>query len=56
MRWRYEPIKAYYKEKRAQGKKHNAAVICLAHRRCDVIYALLKTKPSTSRRPYRQLN
>jgi hypothetical protein len=29
--------------KRAQGKRHNATVICLARRRCDVILAMLKT-------------
>lgn len=34
--------KAYYQKKRDQGKKHNAAVICLARRRCDVIYSMLK--------------
>lgn len=34
---------AYYEKKRAQGKRHNAAIICLARRRCDVIYAMLKT-------------
>ncbi|MCG1037820.1 IS110 family transposase, partial [Polaribacter sp. DS7-9] len=34
---------AYYQRKRAEGKKHNAAIICLARRRCDVIYAMLKT-------------
>lgn len=33
----------YYQRKRAQGKKHNAAIICLARRRCDVIHAMLKT-------------
>ena len=33
----------YYQRKRAQGKKHNAAIICLARRHCDVIYAMLKT-------------
>ena len=33
---------AYYKRKREQGKHHNAAVICLARRRCDVIYSMLK--------------
>ena len=31
----------YYLRKRAEGKKHNAAVMCLARRRCNVIYALL---------------
>ncbi|MEX6431033.1 IS110 family transposase, partial [Ferrimicrobium acidiphilum] len=34
--------KTYYARKRAQGKKHNAAIICLARRRCDMIYAMLK--------------
>lgn len=34
---------AYYQRKRAQGKKHNAAIICLARRRCDVIHAMLRT-------------
>jgi transposase len=33
----------FYDRKRAEGKKHNAAVICLARRRCDVILAMLKT-------------
>ncbi|MGW4371916.1 IS110 family transposase [Nocardia takedensis] len=36
--------RAYYDRKRAEGKKHNAALICLARRRCDVLYAMLKTK------------
>ena len=34
--------KTYYARKRAQGKKHNAAIICLARRRCDMIYAMLR--------------
>ncbi|EFL12360.1 transposase IS116/IS110/IS902 family protein [Streptomyces sp. AA4] len=32
----------YYDKKRAEGKKHNAALICLARRRCDVLYAMLR--------------
>ncbi|WP_027935924.1 IS110 family transposase [Amycolatopsis sp. ATCC 39116] len=36
--------RAYYQRKRAEGKKHNAALICLARRRCDVIYAMLRNK------------
>ncbi len=36
--------KAFYERKRAEGKKHNAAIICLARRRCDVILAMLRTK------------
>lgn len=41
---RADPVsRAYYDRKRAQGKKHNAALICLARRRCDVIHAMLRT-------------
>ncbi len=40
--------RAYYTRKRDEGKKHNAALICLARRRCDVLYTMLKTK-----QPYR---
>ena len=36
--------RAYYDRKRAEGKKRNAALICLARRRCDVLYAMLKNK------------
>jgi transposase len=39
--------RAYYDRKRAQGKRHNAALICLARRRVDVIFAMLR-----DRRPY----
>jgi transposase len=35
--------KAYYQKKRAEGKQHNAAIVCLARRRCDLILAMLKT-------------
>jgi len=39
----HDPIsKDYYDRKRAQGKRHNAAVICLARRRCNVIFAMLR--------------
>ncbi|MCX6465499.1 MAG: IS110 family transposase [Pseudonocardiales bacterium] len=41
--------RAYYDRKRAQGKRHNAALICLARRRTDVIYAMLR-----DRTPYAQ--
>lgn len=41
--------RAYYDRKRAEGKKHNAALICLARRRSDVIYAMLR-----DRREYQQ--
>ena len=36
----------YYDRKRAEGKRHNAALICLARRRCDVILAMLRTSES----------
>jgi len=35
--------RAYYERKRAEGKRHNAALICVARRRCDLILAMLKT-------------
>ncbi|GAB3924384.1 IS110 family transposase [Kribbella albertanoniae] len=36
--------RAYYDRKRAAGKKHNAALICLARRRIDVLHAMLRTR------------
>lgn len=36
--------RAYYDRKIAEGKKHNAALICLARRRCDVILAMLRNR------------
>jgi transposase len=36
--------KAFYDRKRAEGKKHNATLICLARRRCDVILAMLRNR------------
>ncbi len=44
--------KASYDRKRADGKRHNAALTCLARRRCDVIPALLRTgQPYQPQRP-----
>lgn len=41
---RHDPhARAYYERKRAEGKKHNAAKMCLARRRCDLLLATLKT-------------
>ena len=40
--------RAYYLRKRAEGKRHNAAVICVARRRPSIILAMLKTQT-----PYR---
>lgn len=36
--------RAYYQQKRSEGKRHNAAVICVARRRCNIILAMLKTQ------------
>jgi hypothetical protein len=40
--------RTFYHRKRAEGKRHNAAIICLARRRCNVILAMLRDS-----RPYR---
>jgi len=34
--------RAYYNRKRNQGKRHNQAIIALAHRRITVLYAMLR--------------
>ncbi|MBP2414848.1 transposase [Arthrobacter stackebrandtii] len=34
--------RAYYDRKRAEGKRHNQALIALARRRCDVLFAMLR--------------
>jgi transposase len=34
--------RAYYDKKRAEHKKHNQALIALARRRCNVLYAMLR--------------
>lgn len=39
----HPPARDYYTRKRAQGKKHNAAILCLARRRCDLIHKMLNT-------------
>jgi transposase len=41
--------RAYYDRKRAEGRRHNAAVICLARRRVDVLFAMLRDR--TAYRP-----
>ncbi len=47
-----DPVsRAYYDRKRAEGKRHNAALICLARRRCDVLYAMLRDKIPYQPRP-----
>jgi transposase len=39
--------RAYYDRKRAEGKNHTSALLCLARRRTDVLYAMVR-----DRRPY----
>jgi transposase len=39
----HESSKRYYARKRSEGKRHNAAIMCLARRRCDVIHAMLRS-------------
>lgn len=34
--------RAYYDRKRAEGKQHNQAIIALARRRVDVLYAMIR--------------
>lgn len=34
--------RAYYDKKRGQGKRHNQAIIALAHRRLNVLFAMLR--------------
>jgi transposase len=46
-RLRHPPSRVYYDRKRAEGKRHNQAVLCLARRRVDVLHAML-----SSRLPY----
>jgi transposase len=38
---RHPPSRTYYDRKRAQGKRHNQAILCLARRRVDVLHAML---------------
>jgi transposase len=47
----HPPSRAYYDRKRAQGKRHNAALICLARRRVDVLYAMLRDHKPYQTRP-----
>src|SRR6266567_6868335 len=38
---KHPPSRTYYDRKRAQGKRHTQAVLCLARRRVDVLHAML---------------
>ena len=43
--------RAYYDRKRAAGKKHNAALVCLDRRRVDVLHAMLRNGTYYQPRP-----
>ena len=47
----HPPSRAYYDRKRAQRKRHNAALICLARRRVDVLFAMLRDHKPYQMRP-----
>ena len=47
----HPPSRTYYDRKRAQGKRHNAALICLARRRVDVLFAMLRDREPYQTRP-----
>jgi transposase len=47
--------RTYYDRKRAEGKKHNAALIGLARRRIDVLHAELRTATPYQHKPAEKL-
>jgi transposase len=49
----HDPARDYYARKRSEGKKHNAAILCLARRRCDLIHKMLSTGLSYGEIPAR---
>lgn len=38
----HPPSRTYYEWKISEGKRHNQALLCLARRRCDVLYAMIR--------------
>jgi transposase len=47
----HERSEAFYRKKRAEGKGHHQAVIALARRRIDVLWAMLRDGQNYSERP-----
>jgi len=44
--------RAYYDRTRAQGRRHNAALICLARRKTDALFARIRDhQPFTPSQP-----
>ncbi len=53
---RSDPVsRAYYERKVAQGKRHNQAVLALAHRRILTLYAMLRDDAFYNTQPAHQL-
>jgi transposase len=48
---KHPPSRAYYDRKRAEGKTHVAAIICLARRRTDVLFAMIRDQRPYQTRP-----
>ena len=49
----HERSEAFYRKKRAEGKGHHQAVIALARRRVDVLWAMLRDGETYSEQPSR---
>ena len=47
----HERSEAFYRRKRAEGKGHHQALIALARRRVDVLWAMLRDGQTYSERP-----
>ena len=53
---RSDPVsRAYYQRKRDQGKRHNQAVIALAHRRVLTLHAMIRNGTLYDPQPAAQL-
>ena len=48
---RKDRYRALGRPNRAAGKRHNAALICLARRRVDVLHAMLRTRTPYQHKP-----
>ncbi len=48
--------RAYYTRKMSQGKRHNQALIALARRRCDVLFAMMRDGTFIPRRRHNMLD
>ena len=42
----HPPSRSYYERKISEGKRHNQALLCLARRRRDVLYAMIRNGAS----------